>query len=122
MTIIVETAAGHAVRRVPTARPLPGRGKRGSEAEAATADAASLWGLPDFVYWAGAQPTASGVDEIGDRLVVLGDTGVVVQVKCREALTDDTAKEGRWIVKHTDKAVRQARGTMRTLRTKAIPP
>ena len=120
MTIILETAAGHAVRRVPTARPLPGRGKRGPEAEAATADAASLWGLPDFVYRAGALATASGVDEIGDRLLVVGDTGVVVQVKCRDALTNDSAKEGRWIVKHADKAVRQARCTVRTLRTKAI--
>lgn len=120
MTIIVETAAGHAVRRVPTARPLAGRGTRGPEAEAATADAASLWGLPDFVYRAGAQPTASGVDEIGDRLLVVGDAGVVVQVKCRGALTDDSAKEARWIVKHTRKAIRQARGTVRTLRTNAI--
>ncbi len=120
MTIIVETASGHAVRRVPTARPLPGRRERGPEAEAATADAASLWGLPDFVYQAGAQPTASGVDEIGDRLLVVRDTGVVVQVKCRNALTDDSGKEGRWIVKHTRKAVRQARGTVRTLSTKSI--
>ena len=120
MTIIVETAAGHAVRRVSTARPLPGRGKRGEEAEATTADAASLWGLPDFAYRAGAQPTASGVDEIGDRLLVVGDTGVVVQVKCRDALTADSAKERRWIVKHTRKAVRQARGTVRTMRTRSI--
>jgi hypothetical protein len=105
---------------VPTARPLPGRGERGPEAEDATADAASLWGLPDFVYRAGAQPTASGVDEIGDRLLVVGDTGVVVQVKCRDAVTDDSDKEGRWIVKHTGKAVRQARGTVRTLRRKSI--
>jgi len=120
LTIIVETAAGHVVRRVPTARPLPGGENRGPEAEAATADAAALWGLPDFVYRAGAQQTASGVDEIGDRLLVVGDTGVVVQVKCRDALTDDSDKEGRWIVKHTRKAIRQARGSVRTLRTRAI--
>jgi hypothetical protein len=120
LTIILDTPGGRSVRRVPTARALPGRGEPGPEAEAATADAASLWGLPDFVCHAGAQPTASGVDEIGDRLLVVGDTGVVVQVKCRDALTDDGDKEARWIVKHVRKAVRQARGTVRTLRTKSV--
>ncbi len=116
MTLIVRTPTGMAVRRIPTARPLPGRADRGYEAEDASSDAATVWGLPDFACTIGALKKGSGTREVADRLLVVGQTGVVVQVKARVEMSDSPEKEVRWLHKQVKKAISQGHGTVRTLR------
>jgi hypothetical protein len=66
-------------------------------------------------------PTGSGSRELGDGILIVGDLAVVIQVKAREAATTDEAKEQRWLEKQAAKGLRQAYGTIRRLRSKAIP-
>jgi hypothetical protein len=121
LTLVVETPTRAMVRRVPAASPLRAAQERGPAAEEATSDAASEWGLPDFVFRAELQQTASGVREVGDRLLVVGQVGVVVQVKCRSAPTADAARERRWIERNIRKAVAQAKGSIRFLQSHRVP-
>jgi hypothetical protein len=62
-----------------------------------------------------------GSREIGDRILIVGDLGVVVQVKSREQATDDAERERVWIRKNAAAALRQARGTVRRLRLEPTP-
>lgn len=119
--IKIQTPSGVWIRTVPAASPLPDVGEQGQQAEQAIADAASLWGLPDFVYRAGARRKGSGVREIGDRILLVGDCGVAIQVKSRVDVSEDPDKEARWISKNAEKASRQARGTIRKLRAGPVP-
>jgi hypothetical protein len=48
--------------------------------------------------------------------VIVGDLGIVVQVKSRKADSSDTAKEKNWIEKQVKKGLRQGRGTVRLLK------
>jgi hypothetical protein len=116
MTLIVETAAGVLVRRVPRAMALPPDVPPGEAAEEAVHDAAAIWGLPDFVYRGRVIEVGSGAREIGDNLLVIGEVGVVVQVKRRDAPTFDPARERSWIEKNTQAGLRQARGSIRRLK------
>jgi hypothetical protein len=50
-------------------------GSQGKEAEHATHDAAAIWGLADFVFEPAVRHRASGVRELGDRILVLGVPG-----------------------------------------------
>lgn len=120
MTLVVRTATGIAVRRIPTARPLPGRRDPGYEAEDASSDAATMWGLPDFACTVGSLAKGNARREVADRLIVFGATGAVIQVKARVALTDDGEKEARWLHKQTARAIRQGHGTIRTLRSRRL--
>jgi hypothetical protein len=115
LTLVVETATGFAVRLVPAARPLPGREGRGCEAEDASADAATEWGLPDFTCTIGTVRRGNATREVADRLLVVGDAGVVIQVKARVARSEDSDKERRWLRKQIRKAISQGQGTIRTL-------
>lgn len=115
MTLLVETRKGVMARRIPPAMPLRLRSKPGRAAEEATHDPAALWGLPDFVFQPALRRLASGTRELGDGTLIVGDLAIVVQVKSREAPSDDPAKEHRWLTKHGTKALRQARGTIRQL-------
>jgi hypothetical protein len=103
-------------RIVPSASPLSTAMRQGHAAEAATHDAAAIWGLPDFVYLPETAALGSGSRELGDGLVVVGDFGVVVQVKSRENPTTDVARERRWLQKKTAEAIRQGNGTIRQLK------
>lgn len=116
LTLVIETDDGIALRRVPDASPLADGVEQGIAAEDAVQDAAALWGLPDFVYRPAVQARASGVREIGDGILIVGRLAVVIQVKCRVAFSSDPAKEQRWIEKMMRDAIRQAHGTIRSLR------
>ena len=115
-TLIVETATGGMARRIPDASPLGTEVRPGTAAEIATADAAAVWGLPDFVFRAELHRLGSGVRELGDGIVVVGDLGLVVQVKCRETPSGDSAREESWARKKAAQALSQANGTIRLLR------
>ena len=48
--LILETDSAVLVRTIQGASPLGAEGRRGKAAEEATQDAATRWGMPDFVY------------------------------------------------------------------------
>jgi hypothetical protein len=116
--LLVETPGGVMVRTVPSASPLEAGVRSGPAAEAATQDAAAVWGLPDFVYLPETAELGSGSRELGDAVVVVGDVGVVVQVKSRERPTSDPDRERGWLEKKATDAIRQGNGTVRFLKEK----
>ncbi len=116
-TLFIRTGAKTIVRRIPTASPLPRDARsQGYAAEAATHDAAVLWGMPDFVYRPLQQRVGSGTREIGDGILLVGDLGAVLQVKSRSSDAGDPDKESRWILKQTAQALSQGSGTIRQLK------
>jgi hypothetical protein len=119
LSVLVETRAGVFRRRVPPASPLRQDIVQGRAAEQATHDSAALWGLPDFVYRAELRKLGSGSRELGDGILIVGDLGIVIQVKSREALSSDAEKERSWIEKQSRKALEQAAGTLRQLHREA---
>jgi len=116
LTLIVETPTGVARRRIPNASPLHTDAEQGLAAEDAVQDAASIWGLPDFVYRPTLRSRNSGVRELGDGILLVGRLGIVVQVKSRVSLRTDIEKERNWLVKQIGRATRQGAGTIRSLR------
>jgi SEC-C motif len=115
LQLVVETGQGFGARTVSPAMPRRLRYSQGTEAENSTHEAAALWGLADFVFESAVRHRASGVRELGDGIVLVGDIGVVLQVKSREAPTEDQSKERRWVIKQSRKAVAQGAGTIREL-------
>ncbi|MFI5527080.1 hypothetical protein ACIA8O_00850 [Kitasatospora sp. NPDC051853] len=116
VTLVIETPAGVCIRRIPDALPLPPDTDPGTGAEIATHTAAAAWGLPDFVFHPSIAEKKSGRRELGDRLVLAGSRGAVVQVKCRTVAPKADDGERKWINKNISKGMRQAKGTVRTLR------
>ncbi|MEU1861796.1 hypothetical protein [Streptomyces gardneri] len=117
LTLIVDTPAGPYTRRVPPALPLPSNVEHGPAAEEAAHRAAATWGMPDFVFQQAAHATkGSGRRELGDRLLLAGRRGAVVQVKARTIAPKPDAQEAGWIQKVAAKAMSQAKGTVRQLR------
>ena len=113
--LVIETANGVALRNVPPAMPLRLCESQGKEAEDATHGAAAFWGLHDFVFRPKVRRTGSGVRELGDGMLLVGDIGIVVQVKSRVSNLADDAKEVKWLKKVIPKAIRQGKGTIRQL-------
>ncbi|MFH9728432.1 hypothetical protein ACH4M4_36610 [Streptomyces sp. NPDC017254] len=73
--------------------------------------------MPDFVFRQAAHATkGSGRRELGDRLLLAGNRGAVVQVKARTINPKADAQEIIWIQKVAAKAMSQAKGTVRQLR------
>jgi hypothetical protein len=103
------------MRRVSQAIPLPAGIDPGIGAEEAIQAAAAIWGLPDFVYRPILVRAGSSVRELGDRIVLVGDKAMVVQIKSRQGGGGDQDREVSWARKATAKAVRQAKGTIRRL-------
>lgn len=118
LTLIVDTPAGVLVRHIPNASPLPANNERGTAAEEAVRDAAAIWGLPDFTFRNRVIDVGPGRRELGDAILVVGSTGVVVQVKTRDPPSDLPDRERRWIEKQVTSALAQARGTIRRLKLK----
>jgi hypothetical protein len=117
LTLVVDTPNGPYARRIPPALPLPSGFDHGPGAEAAAHTAAATWGLPDFVFQQAAHASkGSGQRELGDRLLLAGQRGAVVQVKARTIPPKPNAEEIGWIQKVAAKAMRQAKGTVRQLR------
>ncbi|MFI0978227.1 hypothetical protein ACH4SP_14680 [Streptomyces sp. NPDC021093] len=117
LTLIVDTPQGPHLRRIPPALPLPTHVEHGPGAEAAAQTAAAAWGMPDFVFQqADHAAKGSGRRELGDRLLLAGQWGAVVQVKARTVAPKPDSLETAWIQKVAAKAIRQAKGTVRQLR------
>ena len=116
LTIVVSTPSGVFERRVPPASPLRKAASIGIAAETATRDAVATWGLPDFVMRPLVERKGSGVREISDGILLVGDVGAVIQVKGRNAELGDDAKERRWTIKNVVAACRQIDGSVRRLR------
>lgn len=119
LTLIIDTPQGPFARRVEHALPLPPGKDDGIGIEEAAQRAAATWGLPDFVYGSIMLELGSGRRELGDRLLIVGRQAAVVQIKSRQGALRDADGERSWICKNTDKATRQAKGTVRNL--KAAP-
>ncbi|MGH3947578.1 MAG: SEC-C domain-containing protein [Pseudonocardiaceae bacterium] len=87
-------------------------------AERRAREVAAVLGVADFVY---AQPLVrkgSATREVGDGLLICGGRGAVVQVKARDrdaGRRDSPEKAERVVGKFLDAAVRQGRGTKRTI-------
>ena len=116
LTLIVDTARGVMARTVPSASPLRNDLSHGSAAEAATHDAAAIWGMPDFVFLPETLAVGSGRRELGDGIIIVGEIGVVVQVKSRETPSADADRERSWLLKKTSEALSQGSGTIRRLK------
>lgn len=116
LRLVVETSSGTFVRTIQPATPLAPSITQGRSAEAATESAAVKLGLPDFVFSAGLVSRGSGTREVGDRLVIVGSQGIVVQVKSRSDPGESQPRVVNWLRKSIAKATRQASGTVRTLR------
>ena len=115
LTLMVETSDGVFLRPIAHALPLRADSDQGPAAEQAVDSCAATWGLPDFVYRPALRRVASGSRELGDRLLLVGRMGVVVQIKRRVNATDDETRETAWLTKAVNKASRQAIGTLRAL-------
>ncbi|MGA4967102.1 hypothetical protein [Streptomyces pseudogriseolus] len=117
LTLVVDTPQGTHLRRIPPALPLPSYVDHGAGAEAAVHTAAATWGMPDFVFQQAAHAAkGSGPRELGDRLLLAGGRGAVVQVKARTIKPKPDDQEAAWIQKVAAKAMSQAKGTVRQLR------
>ncbi|MGW2058477.1 hypothetical protein ACWCOZ_31970 [Streptomyces sp. NPDC001840] len=116
LTLIVDTPGGTYMRRIPQAMELPQDVEPGHGAEEAAHTAAATWGMPDFVFRSTLTDKGSGRRELGDCLLLAGDRAAVVQVKSRTIKPKADPEERDWIRKVAAKAVRQAKGTVRTLR------
>jgi hypothetical protein len=120
LAIAIETPGGTIFREIRAASPLRDDLPQGTAAEVAAEEAAVVWGLPDFLFQAGRLRVGAGSRERGDRLVFAGERAAVLQVKSRVAFTGDESKERRWLEKHAAKALRQADGTIRRLRSDRV--
>jgi hypothetical protein len=90
----------------------------GDVAEQRARDVAAVLGVADFVYAQPLVPKGSATREVGDGLLICGRGGAVVQVKARDGdagLDDSPEKAARVIRKFLDAAVRQGRGSKRTI-------
>ena len=116
LTLVVADGDNTYLRRVAAATALDPRLPQGRAAEEATTTAAACWGLPDFVFPPAKRETGSGSRELGDGIVLVGDQGLILQVKSRENPTLKTDRETSWINKQVASGARQAVGTLRQLR------
>ncbi|HEX4187801.1 MAG TPA: hypothetical protein VHY83_07895 [Solirubrobacteraceae bacterium] len=104
------------MRGVSAPRPLRRDVAHGYAAELATHDAATVWGLPDFVFSPAEPGTGPGSRELGDGLLIVRELGIVLQVKSRECPSGDPSREAKWLAKKAAQALRQGSGTVRRLR------
>ena len=116
LTLIVETPDGTMLRRVPAATAVLRTANVGEAVEVSTRSAVARWGLPDFVFEPEIHASGSGVREVGDGLVVVGERAAVLQVKSRNGALGSSAREISWLDKAIGRALRQGAGTIRHLR------
>ncbi|WP_410666043.1 hypothetical protein [Amycolatopsis sp. lyj-84] len=119
-TFLVRTDQGIFERTIPDATELSPYAARGYAAERAARNAAATWGLPDFILSPTTKRKGRGVREISDGLIVVGDRGLVTQVKSRDAEPGTSAKERTWLDKKIAAAARQVGGTVRELATATV--
>lgn len=91
----------------------------GRERESQVRDIAAKLGVADFVY--SARPVQKGAGQreaSGDGLLLVGDSGAVLQVKARDptrGVADSAERAAAWMHKHAAKAAEQGVGTRREL-------
>lgn len=93
----------------------------GDQAEDYARTLAGSLGVADFVYHPVTESEGSRNRQIGDGLLVVGDHGLIVQVKARRpesAASDTSGKAESWIRKKSAEAKRQADGTRRRMNAK----
>ncbi|MFF7206255.1 hypothetical protein [Streptomyces sp. NPDC008141] len=120
LTLMVSTPSGVYERVIPHATPLRHHDRRGTAAEMAVKDAAATWGLPDFVMAPSVERKGRGVREISDGLLVVGNRGVVVQIKAREGEPGTVERETSWVFKQLTAAGKQVQGTVRRLKAQGV--
>ncbi|MYC68648.1 MAG: SEC-C domain-containing protein [Acidobacteriia bacterium] len=77
--------------------------------------------MKDFVYDPVEVPKGDSTREVSDGMLIVGDRGLILQVKSRDPSADrDSAKVSRWAMKKASEAVRQVQGTRRTLETTKV--
>lgn len=113
--LILETPEGVFQRIIQSPAPLRAEIEAGKAAEEATLEAAQMWGLPDFVFYPKEEATGGTTRELGDGTIVVGGVALALQCKCREAATENEARETAWLTKNILKAVRQGRGSIRRM-------
>ncbi len=90
----------------------------GTAIETRTRDIAASLSIPEFVYRVPLVAKGSAVREIGDGILSCGAGGAILQVKARllgHGLRDSQQDAERWVLKHVARAVRQGRGSRRTI-------
>lgn len=116
VTILLRVGDRTFGRPIPGALALDPATDIGTAAEDASREAASLWGLPDFVLRPKLLKKSKALREVGDCTVVVGTRALAVQVKHRTPQdADDQEVEVRRIQKRVRKAAAQAAGSIRTL-------
>lgn len=98
LAVALETEDGPLFFEIRAASVLREDLPQGEAAEVAAEDAASIWGLPDFVFRVGVARAGAASREVGDRLLIAGETAAVLQVKSRNAYNADLDIERRWLI------------------------
>ena len=113
--VIIETETGFMIKNPVSASALNPKINQGTAAENATHEVASASGLPDFVYKSEILKVGSGTREVSDGIILVGNIGLILQVKSREKPSIESKKEASWIDKSIARAVSQGKGTLRSL-------
>ncbi|MFN7149869.1 MAG: hypothetical protein ACK4V6_10350 [Microthrixaceae bacterium] len=108
ITLSIETADGLLHRTILPALPLPQNTERGVAAESAIRFAAAVWGMPDFVFEPAYEVSGSGVREVGDGILIISGTAVMIQSKSRQQSSDLAERETNWLTKNITKGLKQA--------------
>lgn len=91
---------------------------QGNDTEEYARRLAAGLGVPDFVYEPVVELGGSRSREISDGLLIVGDDGLILQVKARDSETgmrDSPERAKSWLKKQAKKALGQVRGTRRRL-------
>ncbi|MEV5743030.1 SEC-C domain-containing protein [Microbispora rosea] len=92
----------------------------GDKAEKRAQEIASRLGIADFVYGQPLVRKGRGWREVGDGLLVVANSGAILQVKSREptqGLRDSKEKAERVARKYIEAAIRQGYGSKRTIQS-----
>src|SRR5690606_15575279 len=116
VTILLRVGDRTFGRPIPGALALDPSIDVGVAAEDASREAASLWGLPDFVLTPKILRKGEALREVGDCTVVVGSRALAVQVKHRTPLSTEAPEvEASRVEKRVRKAAAQAAGSIRSL-------
>lgn len=116
LTLLIEFENGIAMRRIVSASALSADREKGLAAEDATRGAAATWGLPDFTFRPLKFQRGRATREAGDVILAVPHRAASVQVKSREAVSEDPVRERKWLDKKIAEAIRQADGTIRAIK------
>lgn len=116
ISMFIDLEDGFAIRRFKPSPSLGQSNSRGDDVEHLIREIATRWGFPELIYWPNVVKIGSGNREISDAIMLGDKQAVSIQVKSRNAETNNARRSRQWVSKNTAKAVRQSSGTIRTLR------